>query len=162
EAGDTERRRVERDLHDGAQQRLVALAVSLRTIRTRLGDRAPEAVALELEAASGEGRAAVAGLPGPTPGPGSAILREAGPGPGVQSLADRSPVPVTVDVRLDGRMPRQVETAAYFVASEALANVAKHARASSVVVRAHRDDESLRLEVEDDGVGGADVEGTGI
>jgi signal transduction histidine kinase len=162
EAGDTERRRVERDLHDGAQQRLVALAVSLRTIRTRLGAGVSDEVAAELDAAAGEVRAAIAELRELARGLDPAILREAGLGPAVQSLADRSPVPVTVELRLDGRMPRPVETAAYFVASEALANVAKHARASAVTVRARRDGDALRLEVEDDGVGGADLDGNGL
>ena len=162
EAADAERRRVERDLHDGAQQRLVALAVSLRTIRTRLGDDVAPGVASELEAASGEVRAAIAELRELAQGLDPAILREAGLGAAVQSLADRSPVPVSVDVRLDDRLPPQVETAAYFVASEALANAAKHAQASAVTVRAQRRDDSFRLEVADDGVGGADIRGAGL
>jgi signal transduction histidine kinase len=162
EAGDTERRRVERDLHDGAQQRLVALAVSLRTIRTRLGPAASDEVAAELEAASNEVRAAIAELRELTQGLDPAILREAGLGAAVRSLADRSPVPVTVDLELEGRMPQRVETAAYFVASEALANVAKHARASAVVVRGRAVDGQFEMEVEDDGVGGANIDGTGL
>jgi len=162
EAGDTERRRVERDLHDGAQQRLVALAVSLRTIRTRLGPAASDEVAAELDAASNEVRAAIAELRELTQGLDPAILREAGLGAAVRSLADRSPVPVTVDLDLEGRMPQRVETAAYFVASEALANVAKHAQASAVVVRGRAVDGRFEMEVEDDGVGGANIEGTGL
>ena len=162
EAADAERRRVERDLHDGAQQRLVALAVSLRTIRTRLGGDVAPGVASELEAASGEVRAAIAELRELAQGLDPAILREAGLGAAVQSLADRSPVPVSVDVQLDDRLPPQVETAAYFVASEALANAAKHAQASAVTVRAQRRDDSFRLEVADDGVGGADIHGAGL
>ncbi len=162
EAADAERRRVERDLHDGAQQRLVALAVSLRTIRTQLGDDVAPGAAAELEAASGEVRAAISELRELAQGLDPAILREAGLGAAVQSLADRSPVPVSVDVQLDDRLPPQVETAAYFVASEALANVAKHAHASSVTIRAQRHDDRFRLEVADDGVGGADIRGAGL
>jgi signal transduction histidine kinase len=91
-----------------------------------------------------------------------AILREAGLGAAVQSLADRSPVPVQVDLALDGRLPSGVETAAYFVAAEALANVAKHAQATLVRIRGAVADERLQLEVADDGVGGADVNGAGL
>jgi len=162
EAADNERRRVERDLHDGAQQRLVGLAVSLRTIRTRLGDEIPPAAALELDAAANEVRLAITELRELAQGLDPAILREAGLGHAVQSLADRSPVPVEVDVQLDGRLPPRVETAAYFVASEALANVAKHAQASKATVRAERLGDDLRLEVADNGVGGADAGGAGL
>ncbi len=136
EAADAERRRVERDLHDGAQQRLLALAVSLRTIRSRLGAVVPDNVAAELDAAAEEVRAAIAELRELAQGLDPAILREAGLGAAVRSLADRSPVPVEVDLALDERLPSGVETAAYFVAAEALANVAKHAHASSARVRA--------------------------
>jgi signal transduction histidine kinase len=162
EAADAERRRVERDLHDGAQQRLLALAMSLRTIRSRLGAGVPDGVAAELDAAAEEVRAAIAELRELAQGLDPAILREAGLGAAVRSLADRSPVPVEVDVVLDGRLPSGVETAAYFVAAEALANVAKHAHASSARVTGSVDDGRLRLEVADDGVGGADVNGSGL
>ena len=162
EAADNERRRVERDLHDGAQQRLVGLAVSLRTIRTRLGDEIPPAAALELDAAANEVRLAITELRELAQGLDPAILREAGLSHAVQSLADRSPVPVEVDVQLDRRLPARVETAAYFVASEALANVAKHAQASKATVRAERLGDDLRLEVADNGVGGADAGGAGL
>jgi signal transduction histidine kinase len=162
EAADAERRRVERDLHDGAQQRLVALAVSLRTIRTRVGENAPDGVTDELDAAAGEVKAAIAELRELAQGLDPAVLREAGLGAAVRSLADRSPVPVDLHVDLDERLPPRVETAAYFVASEALANVAKHARASLVTVRADRTDGRLRLEVADDGDGGADLAGAGL
>src|SRR5262249_45138149 len=162
EAADAERRRVERDLHDGAQQRLVALALSLRTIRTRLGPDVPEPVAAEIDAAAEEVRSAIAELRELAQGLDPAILREAGLAAAVQSLADRSPVPVTVELDLNGRMPSRVETAAYFVASEALANVAKHARASAAIVRARRVDDRLQLEIADDGIGGAPLDGAGL
>jgi signal transduction histidine kinase len=162
EAADAERRRVERDLHDGAQQRLLALALSLRTIRSRLGPDVPESVAVELDAAAEEVRAANAELRELAQGLDPAILREAGLGAAMQSLADRSPVPVEVDVTLQGRLPAGVETAAYFVTAEALANVAKHARASGARVRAAAADGWLRVDIADDGVGGADVNGSGL
>ena len=162
EATDVERRRLERDLHDGAQQRLVALAVSLRIIRTRLGVELAPGVASELEAAEDEIRGAIAELRELAHGLDPAILREAGLGAAVQSLADRSPVPVKVEVALPDRLPLSVETTAYFVASEALANVAKHSGASAAVVRASRLDDWLQLEVADDGVGGADPDGAGL
>ena len=98
EAGDAERRRVERNLHDGAQQRLVALAVSLRTIRSGLDDATDARVIGEVDAASGEVRAAISELRELTHGLDPAILREAGLGRAMQSLADRSPIPVSVSV----------------------------------------------------------------
>ena len=162
EAGDAERRRVERNLHDGAQQRLVALAVSLRTIRSGLDETTDARVIGEVDAASGEVRAAIAELRELTHGLDPAILREAGLGPAMQSLADRSPIPVSVSVEIDGRLAATVETAAYFVASEALTNVAKHSGASQASVHATRVDDRLRLEVSDDGVGGADQGGAGL
>jgi len=162
EAADAERRRVERDLHDGAQQRLVALAVSVRTIRVRLGPDASPAVIAELDAAAGEVKAAIDELRELARGLDPAILREAGLGPALQSLADRSPVPVRTDLRIDGRLPSRVETTAWFVAAEALANVAKHARASSASLDARVEEGWLHLAVRDDGVGGADPSGAGL
>ena len=162
EATDAERRRLERDLHDGAQQRLVALAVSLRTIRTRLGPDADPAVSAEIEAATGEVKAAIAEVRELARGLDPAILREAGLAAALQSLADRSPVPVRTDLDIPVPLPARVETAAYFAASEALANVAKHAAAASVSVCARVAGDHLRLEIEDDGVGGADPNGYGL
>jgi signal transduction histidine kinase len=162
EATDVERRRLERDLHDGAQQRLVALAVSLRIIRSRLGPDVSGDVAAELEAAGDEVRGAIAELRELAHGLDPSILREAGLGAAVQSLADRSPVPVRVDIDVAERLPASVETTAYFVASEALANIAKHSGASAAHVRASRLDDWLQLEVADDGIGGADPAGDGL
>ena len=161
-AADAERRRVERDLHDGAQQRLVALAVSVRTIRLRLGPDASPAVIAELDAAAGEVKAAIEELRELARGLDPAILREAGLGPALQSLADRSPVPVRTEIHVDGRLPARVETTAWFVSAEALANVAKHARATSASLSAHIKDGRLHLSVRDDGVGGADAGGAGL
>jgi signal transduction histidine kinase len=162
EAADAERRRVERDLHDGAQQRLVALAVSLRTIRVRLGPEANPAVVAELDAAGGEVKAAIEELRELARGLDPAILREAGLGPALQSLADRSPVPVRTDLRVEGRLPARVETTAWFVSAEALANIAKHAQATAATLAACVEDGWLRLSVGDDGIGGADPGGSGL
>ena len=162
EAGDLERRRMERDLHDGAQQRLVALAVSLRTIRSRLGPDVAPPVISELEAAGDLVKAAIDEVRELARGLDPSILREAGLGAAVQSLADHSSIPVTVAIDLHGRLPARAETAAYFVAAEALANAAKHSEASAVTVTATQAAGLLSLEVADDGGGGADLEGSGI
>ena len=162
EAAVTERRRLERDLHDGAQQRLVGLAVSLRTVRSRLGTDVDPAVATELDAAAVEVQGAIDELRELARGLDPAILREAGLGPALESLAGRCPVPVHLDVAVTGRLPARVETAAYFVASEALANVAKHASASNATVHARILDDRLELAITDDGDGHADPAGTGL
>lgn len=162
EAGDAERRRVERDLHDGAQQRLVALAVSLRTIRSRLGADLTPPVDEELKAASDLVRLAIAEVRELARGLDPSILREAGIEAAIRSLADHSAILVRVSIDLDGRLPARTETAAYFVAAEALANAAKHSSASVVTVTASQADGILSLDVVDDGVGGADVDGSGI
>jgi signal transduction histidine kinase len=162
EAGDLERRRVERDLHDGAQQRLVALAVSLRTIRSRLGPDVAAPVTSELDAAGDLVKAAIAEVRELARGLDPSILREAGLGAAVQSLADHSAIPVRVSIDLDGRLPARAETAAYFVAAEALANAAKHSDASAVTVTASQAGGTLSMEVADDGGGGADLDGSGI
>lgn len=162
EAGDAERRRMERDLHDGAQQRLVALAVSLRTIRSRLGPDASAQVVSELDEAGALVKAAIAEVRELARGLDPSILREGGLGAAVQSLADHSSIPVRVAINLDRRLPARAETAAYFVAAEALANAAKHSDASAVTVTATEADGVLQLEVADDGGGGADLDGSGI
>jgi signal transduction histidine kinase len=154
-AADEERRRIERDLHDGAQQRLAALALQLRTAQRRLGshdvDPAVEALldsaVAELQAANEELRELVRGVY-------PAILTEDGLAAALESLALRSPFPIELDV-IEGRFAPQIEATAYFVACEALANVAKHARASKAAVCVSRRDSLLCVEVADDGVGGA-------
>ncbi len=165
EATDAERRRLERDLHDGAQQRLVGISLTLRLIRSRLGDpdgpnreaiAAADDVAAELKLAINELRELARGIH-------PAILTEAGLGAAIRSLADRSVVPTVVATLPDRRLPPPVEATAYFVISEALANTAKHASADRAVVHASCDGSVLRVEVSDDGVGGADrAGGTGL
>ena len=163
EAQDVERRRLERDLHDGAQQRLVSLQLSLQLLRRQLdGDTDPEVLA-ELDAASAEARAAVTEIRELARGVHPAILSEAGLGAALLSLADRSPVPVTVASSVEERLPPPVEATAYFVVAEALTNVAKHADATRAEVHARRDGADLRLEISDDGRGGASIAGgTGL
>jgi signal transduction histidine kinase len=162
EAADAERRRVEGDLHDGAQQRLVALLISLRTIRSRLGADPDPAIASEVDAASAEARAAIAELRELAQGLDPAIVREAGLSEALRSLAKRSAVPVTLETAIDRRLPARVETTAYFVVSEALTNVAKHAAATRVLIRAAAPAETLTFSISDDGTGGADPDGHGL
>jgi signal transduction histidine kinase len=162
EAGDAERKRVERDLHDGAQQRLVSLTLALRVAQTKLGDTADPAVRLSLEQASSEARAALAELRELARGIHPQVLTEAGLAAAVESLADRSPIDVSVDVAA-GRFSSAVEGAAYFVVSEALANVAKYANARHADVRTSWRPDWLTIEIADDGIGGADpASGSGL
>ena len=161
EAGDRERRRVERNLHDGAQQRLATLALSLAMIRDR--DGAGPAMAASLARASAELRQAIDELRELARGIHPAILTEEGLPAAVESLADRSSLPVRVVSDFDARLPEPVETAAYFVVSESLANITKHAHASRARVELSRCNGTLRVEVRDDGVGGADAaRGSGL
>jgi signal transduction histidine kinase len=161
-AGDAERRRVERDLHDGAQQRLVSLTLALRLARTRLGDDVDPAAQRSLEQASDDARAALTELRQLARGIHPQILTEAGLRPAIQSLADRSPLEVSVDV-VGERFSPAVEGTAYFTISEALANVAKHAQATRAAVTARRSDGHLAVLIADDGVGGASMAaGTGL
>jgi signal transduction histidine kinase len=162
-AGDAERRRLERDLHDGAQQRLVALALQLRSAQRRLGESADPEVERVLDSAVGELQGAVDELRELARGVHPAILTEEGLGAALESLASRSAVPATVIAAPAQRFPAEVEASAYFVACEALANVAKHARASSASIAALRANGLLVVEVADDGVGGArPSEGSGL
>ena len=165
EATDEERRRLERDLHDGAQQRLVSVSLALRRVRARLAARPgedDEAMAASDEAAS-ELKLAIQELRELARGIHPAILTEAGLADAITALAERSAVPATVRSVPDRRLPPAVEATAYFVVSEALANVAKHANATSVSIAATATPTTLRVEVGDDGVGGADAaNGTGI
>jgi signal transduction histidine kinase len=152
---DRARRDIERDLHDGVQQRLVSLALTLRGAQKRVPDALPELDAALSQAA--EGLAGVLSeLQEVSRGIHPAILSQGGLGPAVKALARRSPVPVELDVRAPGRLPEPVEVAAYYVVAEALANVAKHARASVACVDVDLRDGTLYLRVRDDGVGGAD------
>lgn len=158
-AGDDERRRIERDIHDGAQQRLVALALELRVAQKRHGSElAPELEEVlsdavdELQLAVGELRELARGVH-------PAILTEDGLGAALESLADRTPIPVTIVAAPTERFPPEIEGAAYFVACEALANAVKHAQAISVTISAMRRNGTLIVEVADDGIGGASPNG---
>jgi signal transduction histidine kinase len=157
EAADEQRRKIERDIHDGAQQRLVALALELRTAQRRLGGDLDPEVGAVLEQAVGELQVAVSELRELARGVHPAILTEEGLGPALESIAGRMPLPVTVDSVPAERLPPEIEAAAYFVACEALANAVKHARATGVTIRADRVDGTLVVEVVDDGRGGADI-----
>jgi signal transduction histidine kinase len=153
-AGDTARRRLERDLHDGAQQRLVSLAMALRLAEARIQDD-PEAAGQLVASAREELAQSLDELRELARGIHPAML-DHGLEVALESLAMRSSFPVSVAVDLEGRLPEPVETAAYFVASEALANVGKYAQASTVTIRVSRDNGLAVIEVADDGVGGAD------
>jgi len=157
-AGDAERRRLERNLHDGAQQRLVSLALMLRLAARRHPHDADLARAgEELTQALQELRELARGIH-------PAVLTERGLEPAVRALADRAPLPVELDVSIgEQRLPGPVEAAAYYVVSEALTNVAKYADASVVRVTIDRVDGRARLVVSDDGIGGAHPDGgTGL
>ncbi|HEY4347433.1 MAG TPA: sensor histidine kinase [Gaiellaceae bacterium] len=157
-AADEERRRIERDLHDGAQQRLVALALELRTAQRRLGDDPDPELERLLSSSVAELQAAVGDLRELARGVHPAVLTEEGLAAALETLADRMPFPVAIEAD-EGRLPGPVEAAAYFVVCESLANVVKHAEATSASVRAVRRGGMLELEIADDGVGGASVEG---
>ncbi len=154
EAGDTARRKIERDLHDGAQQRLVALALDVRMARARVR-REPETAGPFLDGLGDELSQASAELRELARGIHPAVLTERGLADAVAALAARAPVPVELLDVPDGRLAPPVEIAAYFTVSEALTNVAKYARASHATVRLATGDGALVIEVADDGVGGA-------
>jgi signal transduction histidine kinase len=162
DAQDAERARIERDLHDGAQQRLLELALTLRLARERLPTGAPEDVVHAMDTAQDQLRAALAELREFARGIHPAILTSQGLGAALESLAERSPVPVTVDADGVGRLPPPIEVTAYFVVSEGLANVLKHAYASSASAMVRVVDGWLRVVLTDDGVGGADPSAPGL
>jgi signal transduction histidine kinase len=161
-AADDARRRIERDLHDGAQQRLVSLGLEIRA--------AEASVPPELHAFKGQISQLVTGLAGVSEdlqeisrGIHPAILSKGGLGPALKTLARRSAVPVELDVDVDRRLPDSVEVAAYYVVAETLTNAAKHAQASEVTVRVESEGTNLHLLIRDDGIGGADtVRGSGL
>jgi signal transduction histidine kinase len=161
-AADEERRRIERDIHDGAQQRLVALALELRSAQRRLGEDVDPELDQLLASAADELQVAVDELRELAHGIHPGVLVQGGLAAALESLAGRSPVPVTVDATQE-RLPPEVEGTAYFVASEALANVVKHAGATKASIRATRVNGTLVIEIEDDGIGGAAVrDGSGL
>jgi signal transduction histidine kinase len=161
-AADDARRRLERDLHDGAQQRLVSLGLELR--------RAQAAIPRELKAIQEQLSDIVSGLTGVftelqeiSRGIHPAILSKGGLAKALRTLARRSPVPVTLDLAIERRLAESIEVGAYYVVAEALTNAAKHARASAVHVRAETDDVEMSLLIRDDGTGGADPrKGSGL
>jgi signal transduction histidine kinase len=157
EAADAERRRLERNLHDGAQQRLVSLSLHLRMLATRV---APESEAGRILAqARDELASSVKELRELARGLHPAILSDHGLEAAIESVAARAAVPVNVMIDVSQRCPAPVEVAAYYVACEALTNVAKYARATRATIGIARQGCRLVVEVVDDGVGGADPEG---
>ena len=155
------RRRMERDLHDGAQQRLTMVEMTLRAAMRRLGRSADPELSRTLAQAVAELNAGAAELRSLARGLHPALLTERGLMPALEALASRSQVPVTLRHATIGRLDPSVESAAYFVVSEALTNVMKHANASRVDLTVERDGMSLMLEVSDDGSGGATIDAGG-
>ena len=161
EAGQRERQRLERNLHDGAQQRLIALSLDLRMLEQRVGDD-PEARA-QLDQAREEIAASLDELRDVAHGLHPAVVSGHGLAVALESLAARAPVPVRLTMDLDERVDEQVEVAAYYVVSESLANIGKHAQATSATIDVTRAEGQLVVEIIDNGVGGADSEsGTGL
>ena len=161
-AADEERQRIERDLHDGAQQRLVAVTLTLRLAEARIESDPASAVQLVAQARE-EAQHAIDELRELARGIHPALLNDRGLEAALEALATRAPVPVQVTGVPSDRLCRPVEAAAYFVTAEALTNVAKYACATEAFVHLSIEDECLRLEVRDDGVGGADLStGSGL
>ena len=161
-SADDARRRIERNLHDGPQQRLVSLTLQLRAAQASVPPEL-EGVRAEIDRVAAGMSAALDELREVAHGIHPAILVQGGLPPALRKLARRSHVPVILDVSVHGRLPAPVEVAAYYVVSEALANAAKHARASCVHVTVGAEEDVLRVAVDDDGVGGADaVGGSGL
>jgi signal transduction histidine kinase len=162
EAADTARRRLERDLHDGAQQRLVTLNLALGMARRRAAGADPELDAL-LDSASKEAREALVELRELARGIHPAVLTETGLKGALQALIERTPIPTTITAVPPERFPASTEATAYFVVCEALANVAKHAAADTAAIAIRRTSGTLIIEVSDDGFGGADPDnGSGL
>jgi signal transduction histidine kinase len=161
EAGDAERRRLERNLHDGAQQRLVSLSLNLRLAARRCADD-PESRAA-FDSAGEELAQALEELRELARGIHPAILSDRGLEPAIEALAARASLPVAISIDVDDRLPEQVEAAAYYVVAEALTNAAKYANATEVRVDISRVDGVTRIEVADDGIGGAGTDrGSGL
>ena len=156
-----ERRRLERDLHDGAQQRLISLSLDLKRLEDQLGDD-PDARA-QIDQARGEIATSLRELRTIARGLHPAVVSGHGLEVALDTLVAGAPVPVTLAADLDGRIDEAIEVAAYYVVSESLANVGKHAQASAAAVSVARQDGTLVVEIADDGVGGANSElGTGL
>ena len=162
EVVEAERRRIERDLHDGAQQRLVALAMNLGMAKDKF-DKDPVSARALLDEAHAEAKQAMVELRNLARGIHPAVLSDRGLDAALSSLAGRAPVPVNVTVSVPERPSAAIETTAYFVVAEALTNIAKHSGASRAAVNVARQNGHLTVEVRDDGIGGADAKrGTGL
>jgi signal transduction histidine kinase len=162
EAGDAERRRLERNLHDGAQQRLVSLSLMLRLAEARLKTDAAD-VSSMLSQASEELTQALEELRELARGIHPAVLTERGLGAALESLAARAPLPVEVAAVPEERLPEPVEAAVYYLVAESLTNVTRYAQASQATVSITRRDGRAFVRVDDDGVGGADpTRGSGL
>ncbi|WP_345542001.1 sensor histidine kinase [Phytohabitans rumicis] len=163
DAFEVERRRIERDLHDGAQQRLLELGMTLVAVRMELDDGDAEAAKPLVRRAADQAGAVLAELRELVRGIHPRVLTDLGLPAAIAELADRSTVPVTVTVDLPDRPPSTVEATAYFVVAEAFTNAARHAGATQIAVRGGRRGARLVIEVRDDGCGGADpARGTGL
>jgi len=161
-AADAERRRIERDLHDGAQQRMVAVAVTLGLAQSQLESN-PASAAQLIQQARDEAQLAVKELRELARGIHPALLSDRGLRAALEALAARAPVPIEITGVPEEPLPKPVEAAVYFVTAEALTNVAKYARADGASVDLTVDDGSVLLQITDDGVGGADTAGgTGL
>jgi signal transduction histidine kinase len=163
-AADQARRRIERDLHDGAQQQLVSLAMHLRMMREEVAPEADE-LRMQLDRAFTQATGALDTLRDLSRGIHPAVLSKGGLSAALQALIRRSPIPVQLQVDIAERLPDQVEVSAYYIVAEALTNVAKHSSASAVTVTVNQKpgERILCLEVVDDGIGGADFAGgTGL
>jgi signal transduction histidine kinase len=161
DSAEAERRRIERDLHDGAQQRLVSLAMNLGRARARFAED-PEGARAIIDQAHAEAKEALAELRSLVRGVHPPVLTDRGLDAAISGLAALSPVPVTVRADARPRPPMAVEAIAYFVVAEALTNVAKHARATHAEVSVTRHGDVLRVVVRDNGAGGADPAGQGL
>ena len=161
DAAELERMRIERDLHDGAQQRLVSLAMDLGRAKAKF-DTDPEAAAAIVSEAHDQAKEALAELRNLVRGVHPPVLSDRGLDAALSGLAALSPVPVTVSAELPSRPPAAIEAIAYFVVAEALTNIAKHAHAHHARILVVRVDDQLSVEVTDDGVGGADPAGQGL
>jgi signal transduction histidine kinase len=156
DAAEAERRRIERDLHDGAQQRLVAVAMTLGRAKTKL-DKDPDALRSLIDEAHSDAKQAVSELRDLARGIYPAVLGDRGLDAALSALAARSPIPTDIEVDVEPRPPAAVESTAYFIVGEALTNIAKHSDAKHGTVRVRRGEGSVVVEVTDDGSGGARI-----